>query len=168
MYVVAILYYGHLIICIFSSAFVTTQDEGDNTTEPVADNQTIDDDDDDDNELTRPFIQSQRQQLVKTAKRYQTRKTQQKPSASLIRSQSLSLNASISISQRLQNVSREYRKQNTLTRSRSNTATSVRDDGSDTNVPYHTIIIDCAPITFVDSMGTRALYQVIDNVYSKV
>ena len=139
---------------------MTAQDEGDNTTEPVADNQAIDDDD---NESTQPFIQ--RQQLVRTARRYQTRKTQQKPSASLIKSQSLTLNASISISQRLQNVSREYRKQNTLTRSRSNTATSVMDDGSGTNVPYHTIIIDCAPITFVDSMGTRALYQVIDNVW---
>ena len=47
-------------------------------------------------------------------------------------------------------------------RKRSNTATSVKDDNAvkETIVPYHTIIIDCAPITFVDSMGTRALYQV--------
>ena len=149
------------VLYVFSSAFLISQDEGDDTTEPATDNQSIDKEDDD-NELTKPFIQ--RQQLMKTAKRYQTRKTQQKPSASLIKSQSLNLTASISLSQRLQNVNREYRKQSTLTRSRSNTATSVRDDGSDTNVPYHTIIVDCAPITFVDSMGTRALYQVIDNV----
>ena len=149
------------VLYVFSSAFLISQDEGDDATELVTDNQSIDKEDDD-NELTKPFIQ--RQQLMKTAKRYQTRKTQQKPSASLIKSQSLNLTASMSLSQRLQNVSREYRKQNSLTRSRSNTATSVRDDGGDTNVPYHTIIIDCAPITFVDSMGTRALYQVIDNV----
>lgn len=39
------------------------------------------------------------------------------------------------------------------------------DDVTELNVPYHTIIIDCAPITFVDSMGTRALYQVTDCFY---
>ena len=110
-------------------------------------------------ELTKPFLQ--RQRLMKTAKRYQTRKSQ-KSSSTASRSHSLSLNASLSISHRLQSVSREYRRQSTLTRSRSNTATSVKDDNAvkETNVPYHTIIIDCAPITFVDSMGTRALYQV--------
>ena len=76
---------------------------------------------------------------------------------------SLKSNAdSPSISCRLQRVSRKYQEQNTLTRSRSNTATSMKDenDGAVTNVPYHTIIIDCAPITFVDSMGIRALYEV--------
>ena len=50
-----------------------------------------------------------------------------------------------------------------MRKSRNNIAASVEDDNdvTDSKVPYHTIIIDCAPITFVDSMGTRALYQVI-------
>ena len=49
-----------------------------------------------------------------------------------------------------------------MRKSRNNIAASVKDDNdvTDAKVPYHTIIIDCAPITFVDSMGTRALYQV--------
>ena len=148
---------------LFSSAFELTQNEANDRTEATEDDQTDHDQllvEDDDNELTKPY--SQRQQLMKTARRYQTRKTQQKPPDSLIRSHSFGHSASMSISHRLQTVSREYRKQSTLTRSRSNTATSMKDDndGADVNVPYHTIIIDCAPITFVDSMGTRALYQV--------
>jgi len=71
--------------------------------------------------------------------------------------------ASTSFSHRLQSVSRAYKKQSTLTRSRSNTAASTKDGDTvaETDVPYHTIIIDCAPITFVDSMGIRALYQVL-------
>jgi len=65
--------------------------------------------------------------------------------------------------------SREYQRQS-MRKSRNNIAASVKDDNdvTDAKVPYHiyTIIIDCAPITFVDSMGTRALYQVI--VHCKV
>jgi len=124
-----------------------------------------------DDRLTKSL--AHQQQLMKTAKRYQARKTQQ-TTASLTRSLTKSLtssvtsshnfsqSASLSISHRLQSVSRAYKKQSTLTRSRSNTAASTKDEDTvaETNVPYHTIIIDCAPITFVDSMGIRALYQV--------
>ena len=146
----------------FSSVFVGANEEESDGNEPVVDNAATHPNQSpvEEDELTKPFLQ--RQQLMKTAKRYQTRRAQKSSAASLTRSHSLSLNASVSISHRLQSVSREYRRQNTLTRSRSNTATSVKDDNAvtETNVPYHTIIIDCAPITFVDSMGTRALYQV--------
>ena len=152
-------------LCVsFSSVFVHVgaNEEDNDENEPVIDNETNSNQSPpEENELTQPFLQ--RQKLMKTAKRYQTRRTLNKSSvASLTRSHSLSLNASVSLSHRLQSVSREYRRQNTLTRSRSNTATSVKDDNAvtETNVPYHTIIIDCAPIAFVDSMGTRALYQV--------
>ena len=101
------------------------------------------------------FIQKQSAEHFKTSK-----ETQQSSSCSL-RSNSNSLNVHPSISHRLQTVSREYQRQS-MRRPRSNTAASVKDDNAvtETNVPYHTIIIDCAPITFVDSMGTRALYQV--------
>ena len=76
-------------------------------------------------------------------------------------SQSITRSASISL--RLQNVNKAYQKRLSLRRSRSNTANSVTDNVEDAkpkSLPYHTIVIDCAPITFVDSMGTRALYQV--------
>ena len=152
-------------LCISFSYVFAGATEDDNEEEPIMDgaadpNQVPVEED----ELRQPFLQ--RQQLMKTARRYRTRKSQ-KFSASLTASQTQSLNASLSISHRLQTVNREYQKQNTLTRSRSNTATSVNEDvnAAETKVPYHTIIIDCAPITFVDSMGTRALYQVIACMY---
>ena len=158
----------HNVCHVYSSVFAGANEEEDNDgKEPVIDNETNPNQSplDEENELTKPFLQ--RQQLMKTAKRYQTRKTLKSSVASLTSSHSLSLTASLSISHRLQSVSREYRRQNTLTRSRSNTATSMKDDDAvtETNVPYHTIIIDCAPITFVDSMGTRALYQVCIRTY---
>ena len=85
-------------------------------------------------------------------------------------SSSLISNASPSLSHRLQSVSRKYQ-QNTLRKSRSTTSAGGvknENDGSDSSVPYHTIIIDCAPITFVDSMGSRALYEVCNYMASYV
>ena len=37
---------------------------------------------------------------------------------------------------------------------------SSSDDDDSEELPYHTIIIDCAPIVFVDSMGASILEQV--------
>lgn len=83
------------------------------------------------------------------------------------RSHNINGTASTSISHRLRSVSRAYQRYRASTRSRSNTATSKNSRNTatviDNNLPYHTIIIDCSPITFVDSMGTKALYQVIVN-----
>ena len=72
-----------------------------------------------------------------------------------------SLKVGPSLSRRLQAVRRKYLKQKR--RSLGKKAANLKDDNdvTDSKVPYHTIIIDCAPITFVDSMGIKALYQVI-------
>ena len=99
------------------------------------------------------------QPFTKIAKHYHTHKTH-KSSAKSTRSHSPRLNATTSISHRLQSVKRAYQKQSNLTRSHGNIATSVKNE-DDNDVPYHTIVIDCAPMTFVDFMGARALYQVI-------
>ena len=102
---------------------------------------------------------STQQQPANTHSKFYNSNENQTSSSSLISSHSV--NASPSLSHRLQSVSRKY-KQNTLKNSRSSTSVGIRSEnnGGDTNVPYHTIIIDCAPITFVDSMGSRALYEV--------
>lgn len=99
---------------------------------------------------------TQQQQAGEPSKLFQS--SENTSSSSLIGS------ASPSLSHRLQSVSRKYQ-QSTLRKSRSNTSAGGAtndNDGSDTSIPYHTIIIDCAPITFVDSMGSRALYEVCD------
>ena len=71
-----------------------------------------------------------------------------------------------SLSYRLRSVSQAYHHQhNTLTRSyhhntNSMDTNSIVEESMKNSLPYHTIIIDCAPITFVDQMGAKALYQV--------
>ena len=142
----------------------TVSSAGDNDTTPRQQS-PVSDDNDDDNELTKPFLNGPSRRLNKTERRYQTRKTQQRDSLkqdSMGLSQNFSCSASISL--RLQNVNKAYLKWLSITRSRSNPASSVTDGAQEEaepkSLPYHTIIIDCAPITFVDSMGTRALYQV--------
>ena len=68
-----------------------------------------------------------------------------------------------SLSHRLRSVSKAYHHQhNTLTKSHHHNTNrmDIIDESLEYSLPYHTIIIDCAPIAFVDQMGAKALYQV--------
>jgi len=67
-----------------------------------------------------------------------------------------------SLSHRLRSVSQAYHHQhNTLSKShRHHMDNSIVDESVGNSLPYHTIVIDCSPIAFVDQMGAKALYQV--------
>ena len=71
---------------------------------------------------------------------------------------------------RLRSVHEAYHHNLTKSHHRNSNSTdsnNIVDELMENSLPYHTIIIDCAPITFVDQMGAKALYQVceISHVY---
>ena len=64
---------------------------------------------------------------------------------------------------RLRSVCEAYHHNLTKSHHRNSIDTNnIVDESVENSLPYHTIIIDCAPITFVDQMGAKALYQVCE------